>query len=67
MCLTGGAVTAQAPAGQAAAGRAAQRLTVAMAMNPNLGAAPTRIPLTNGQVQLRNLTNQPTTVGTHVV
>lgn len=65
MCVTGGAVTAQAPAGQAAAGRAAPRLTVAIATTPDLGAAQTLIPPTNGQVPLRNHVNLPTTAGTH--
>lgn len=65
MCLTGGAVTAQAPAGQAAAGRVARRLTVAIATTPDLGAARTLIPPTSGQVPPRNLANLPTTAGTH--
>lgn len=50
MCLTGGAVTTQAPAGQAAAGRVALRLTVAIATTLDLGAAQTPIPPTNGRV-----------------
>lgn len=67
MCLTGGAVTAQAPAGQAAAGRAAQRLTVAIATTPDLGAAQSQIPPTNGQVPPRRPANLLTTSGTHEV
>lgn len=63
MCLTGGAVTAQAPAGQAAAGRVAPTLTVATATIPHHGAAWTPIPHTSGHVQLRNPTNQQTTAG----
>lgn len=66
MCITGGAVRAQAPAGQAAAGRAAPRWTVATATTPDLGAAQTRTPPTNGQVPLRNPVNLPATAGTHV-
>lgn len=67
MCLTGGAVTAQAPAGQAAAGRVAPRLTVAIATTPDLGAAQTLIPPTSGQVPPQNPANLSTTAGTHVV
>lgn len=67
MCLTGGAVTAQAPAGQAAAGRAAQRLTVAIATTPDLGAAQSQIPPTNGQVPPRRPANLLTASGTHEV
>lgn len=63
MCLTGGAVTAQAPAGQAAAGRVAPTLTVATATTPRHGAAWTPIPRTSGQVPPRNPTNQQTTAG----
>ena len=50
MCLTGGAVTAQAPAGQPAAGKVALRLIVAIATTLDLGAAQTLIPPTNGRV-----------------
>ena len=67
MCLTGGAVTAQAPAGQAAAGRVALRLTVAIATTPDLGAAQTLIPPTNGRVPPRNPAKLLTTAGTHMV
>lgn len=67
MCLTGGAVTAQAPAGQAAAGRAALRLTVATATTLDLGAAQTLIPPTNGRVLPRSPAKLPTTAGTHAV
>lgn len=67
MCLTGGAVTARAPAGQAAAGRVALRLTVAIATTPDLGAAQTLIPPTNGQAPPRSPVNLPTRAGTHVV
>lgn len=66
MCLTGGAVTAQAPAGQAAAGRAAQRQTVATATTHDLGAAPTPpIPLTSGRIPPPNPSKLSTTAGTH--
>lgn len=64
MCLIGGAVTARAPAGQAAAGRAARRQTVIMAATPDPGAAQTPIPLTSGQVLLRNTAKLPTQAGT---
>lgn len=67
MCLTVAAMAAQTPAGQAAAGRAAQRPTVAIAMNLDLGAAPTLIPPTNGQVPRQNLDNLPATAGRHKV
>lgn len=67
MCLAGGAVTAQAPAGQAAAGRAALRLTVAIAMTLDPGAAPTLILPTNGRVPLQNPINLPATAGKHEV
>lgn len=65
MCLSGGAVTALAPVGQAAAGRAAPRPTVAIATTPDLGAAPTPIPPTSGQVPPQNPVNLPTTAGRH--
>lgn len=67
MCLTGGAVTAQAPAGRAAAGRAAPRPTVAIATTPDPGAAQTPIPPSNGRVPPRNPAKLPTTAGTHAV
>lgn len=60
-------MTAQAPAGQEAAGRAALRLTVAIATTPDLGAAPSRIPPTSGQVSPPNPTNLPVPAGTHEV
>lgn len=50
MCLTGGPETAQAPAGQAVADRAAQRQTVAVAATLDLGAALNLIPPISGQV-----------------
>lgn len=67
MRLTGGAVTAQAPAGQEAAGRAALRQTVAIATTPDPGAAPSRTPPTSGQVSPPNPTNLPVPAGTHEV
>ena len=67
MCLTGRAVTAQAPAGQAAASTVAPIPSVAMATSPNLGAARTLILPTSGLVPLRNPANWPTTAGMHVV
>lgn len=66
MCLTGGVVTAQAPAGQAAAGRVAQRQTVATATTPDLGAAPTPpIPPTSGRIPPLNPSNLSITAGMH--
>lgn len=67
MCLAEGAVTAQAPAGQGAAGKVALRLTVAIATTPDLGAARTLIPPTNGRVPQRNPAKLSTMAGTHVV
>lgn len=64
MSVTGGAVKAQAPAGQAAAGRAASRLTVAIATTPDLGAAPTRIPPTSGRIPPQKPVSLPATAGT---
>lgn len=64
MRLTGAAATARAPAGQAAAGRAALKWTVAIATTPDLGAARTRIPPTSGRVRRPNPANLPTTAGT---
>lgn len=63
MRLTGAAATARAPAGQAAAGRAALKWTVAIATTPDLGAAPTRIPPTSGRVRRPNPASLPTTAG----
>lgn len=55
---------ARAPAGQAAAGRAALRLTVAITMTLDLGAALTLILPTSGLVLLRNPISLPATAGT---
>lgn len=65
MRLAGAAATARAPAGQAAAGRAALKWTVAIATTPDLGAARTRIPPTSGRVPRPNPVSLPTTAGTH--
>lgn len=60
---SGGVVTAQAPAGQAAAGRAARRQTVATATTPDLGAAPTPILRTSGRIPRPNPSKLSTTAG----
>lgn len=65
MRLTGAAVIARAPAGRAAAGRAALKWTVAIATTPDLGAARTQIPPTSGRVRHLNPASLPTTAGTH--
>lgn len=67
MCLAGGAVKAQAPAGQAAAGRAALKPTVAITMTLNLGAALTLILPTSGLVPLQRPISLPATAGKHEV
>uniref|UniRef100_A0A3P9HSQ4 R3H domain-containing protein n=1 Tax=Oryzias latipes TaxID=8090 RepID=A0A3P9HSQ4_ORYLA len=64
---TQGAATAQAPAGRAAAGRAAWRLTVTIATTPDLGAAQTPTPPTSGRIRGPNPTSLPATTGTHEV
>jgi len=58
---------AQAPAGQVAAGRAALRPTVAIAMTPDLGAAQTLTPPISGQALRRKSANLPATAGIHEV
>lgn len=67
MCFTEGAVTTRAPAGQAAADRAALRPNVVTAATLDLGAALTPILPTNGQAPLPNPGKLPTTAGTHMV
>lgn len=61
---TGGAATTPAPAGRAAAGRAAPRWTVATATTPDPGAAPTRTPPSSGQVPPPRPGSRPVTAGT---
>lgn len=60
-------MTAQAPAGPAAAGRAASRQIVAIATTPDPGAAPTRIPPISGRVPPPNPTHLPVTATTREV